>query len=333
MRKFMTILTLIAVLSLVAVPAMAQDEEMLPTIAELVVASATGDMPEFTILLAAVQAADPMFLEALLDPEGDFTVFAPTDAAFLALLEALETTPEELLANTELLNDVLAYHVVEGAATSDIVVTVDGLYVPTLLQGEGLLVTVTEDGVFVDESQVITVDIMASNGVVHVIDAVLIPDGAPTIAQIVVQAASGEEMPEFTVLLAAVLAADPAVLEALSDSDAELTVFAPTDAAFLALLEALGVTAEELLADTELVTNVLLYHVIAGVVPAEDVLALLEDAGEEGIEVPTLLEGQSITITASDMGVMVDNANVIITDVFATNGVIHVIDAVILPGE
>ena len=107
------------------------------------------------------------------------------------------------------------------------------------------------------------------------------------------------------------------------------TVFAPTDAAFAAAPESLGLTAEELLGDTELLTQVLLYHVVPGHFAAETVVAVA--GGEGGARVGTLLGGTAVTVVASDMGVMVDNANVIATDVHATNGIIHVIDAVILP--
>jgi len=147
----------------------------------------------------------------------------------------------------------------------------------------------------------------------------------PTIADIVVELASGDPA-EFTILLAAVQAADPAVIEALSDPEQQLTVFAPTDEAFAAALEALGLTAEELLASPDL-TNILLYHVAPGVFLAADVVAAAPIA-----ELPTLLEGSTLSIEVVDGSVVInETATVVQPDVVASNGVIHVIDAVLLP--
>src|SRR5689334_6806086 len=115
MRKI-TLLLLAALLFVAALPkpSLAQDKPT-KTIAELVVdAAGAKDKPEFTVLLAAVKAADPMFLKVLSDKEASMTVFAPTDAAFAALLKALNVKAEDLLKNTALLNVVLAYHVVPG---------------------------------------------------------------------------------------------------------------------------------------------------------------------------------------------------------------------------
>jgi uncharacterized surface protein with fasciclin (FAS1) repeats len=147
----------------------------------------------------------------------------------------------------------------------------------------------------------------------------------PTIAEIVVELASADPA-EFTILLAAVQAADPAVLEALSDPNQELTVFAPTDEAFAAALDALGITADELLASEDL-TNILLYHVTPGVFLAADVVAVAPID-----ELPTLLEGGFLKVEVVDGSVVInESATVVQPDVLASNGVIHVIDAVLLP--
>jgi len=155
------------------------DDDMMMgnTIADIVVASTEGEEPEFTVLLAAVAAADPTILEALSNPEASLTVFAPTDAAFVALLEALETDAETLLADTELLNTVLLYHVIDGAVMAETVVTLDGESVPTLLGEDATIsISVTDDGVVLNDSiNVVMTDIEADNGVIHVIDAVLVP--------------------------------------------------------------------------------------------------------------------------------------------------------------
>lgn len=129
------------------------------------------------------------------------------------------------------------------------------------------------------------------------------------------------EAGDFTTLVAAVEAAG--LVETLQ-GDGPFTVFAPTDDAFAAALEDLGLTAEELLADTETLTSILTYHVIEGEVPAADVVGL------DGEEVPTV-NGATVTIGVDGDAVTVNDANVVATDVFATNGVIHVIDSVLLP--
>lgn len=131
------------------------------------VATAAGD---FTTLVAAVGAAD---LAETLSGEGPFTVFAPTDEAFAAALEQLGVTAEELLANPDLAT-ILTYHVVPGTVLAADVVGLDGTEVTTV-NGAPVTVTVEGDTVMINDATVVTTDIMASNGVIHVIDAVLLP--------------------------------------------------------------------------------------------------------------------------------------------------------------
>jgi branched-chain amino acid transport system substrate-binding protein len=165
-----------------------------------------------------------------------------------------------------------------------------------------------------------------NNAVITTIDlqspssAAMMDTSSLTIAELVTMAATDEAAPEFTVLLAAVVAADPSVLELLSNPEAQVTVFAPTDAAFAAALEATGLTAEELLANTELLTTILTYHVVDGAVMSTD----LAD-GEV-----TTLAGLPVTVTLGDT-VMINDATVVVADVVALNGVVHIIDTVLLP--
>jgi transforming growth factor-beta-induced protein len=332
--KRVVLLVLAVVLVLSVVPVMAQDE--LPTIAEIVVASAEAETPEFTTLLGAVGLADPAVLEALMDPEASLTVFAPTDAAFAALAEELgEEEFAAVLEDTEALTDILLYHVVDGAVMSADVVALleeaamneETIEVETL---NGQFISVAgnvEDGITIDAANLVLemVDIEASNGVIHVIDAVIVPE-LRTIAEVVVDSAEAEEDAEFTMLLAAVGAADPAVLEALSDPEVALTVFAPTDAAFEALGEE---TLNTVLADVELLTGILSYHVVDGVFYSWDVVTLLEE--NEGAVDVEMLTGDTATISIDDMGIYINDAQIILTDIETANGVIHVIDAVILP--
>lgn len=348
MRKF-SLLAVAVVMSLLAVvPVFAQEAQ--PTIADIVVTSASAETPEFATLLAAVQAADPAVLEALSSPDSSLTVFAPTDAAFAALAESLgEEAFAAVLADPAALTNILLYHVVPGAVMSADVVGLleaageEGQVTVKTLQGQHIDISTDEAGdVFIDDAKLNLemVDIAASNGVVHVIDSVILPESR-TVAEIVVESAGMMESPEFTTLLTAVQAADPAVLETLSNADAVLTVFAPTDAAFAAVP---ADTLTAVLADQAMLTNILLYHVhvseamgdmAAAPVAFADVAAALtaEGAPAEGITVPTALEGQDLTISLDEDGNPVINGTVkiLIHDIDAANGIIHVIDAVLLP--
>ena len=262
---------------------------------------------DHTLLEAAVGAAG---LVDALNGEGPFTVFAPTDAAVVALTEALGITAEELLALPNL-GEILQYHVVGALANAADLS--DGQMITTLL-GSDVTVTINMDGVFINEAMVTVADIAADNGVVHVIDAVLLPPApvSNTVVDIIVNSE------DHTVLEAAVLAAD---LAGALSAEGPFTVFAPTDAAFTALMEALEVSAEELLA-FEGLTDVLLYHVVGAQALAADLT--------DGQEITTLLD-QDVTITINGMGVFVNEAMVTVADIIADNGVVHVIDAVLLP--
>jgi uncharacterized surface protein with fasciclin (FAS1) repeats len=163
----------------------------------------------------------------------------------------------------------------------------------------------------------------------------------PTIADLVV-ASAGDGSGEFSILLAAVQAADPAVLEVLADPNLRITVFAPTNAAFTNLLAELNLSAEQLLANRTLVTNILLYHVYSGVFDSTTLAnetrrfprqgaAVLRSIGllldEQGQTYPTL----PVVIRVREGQVRVNRSNVIQADLFAANGVVHVIDRVLLP--
>ena len=354
MKKRFSLIALIAVFALVVAACSSDSEETTTTTVadeSTSVLDLAVEAGQFSTLIAAIDAAG---LNETLEGEGPFTVLAPTDAAFEAAFEALGITAEELLADTDTLTEILLYHVLGQEADSSVVATLDGQEVPTV-QGESILVTVDGGTISINEAQVVSPDLAADNGIVHVINGVLLPPTVaealgvaapeettttteapeettttteapmdPTIAEIVIELASADPA-EFTILLAAVQAADPAVLDALSDPTQELTVFAPTDEAFGNALEALGLTPEELLASEDL-TNILLYHVAPGVFLAEDVIAAAPiDA------LPTLLEGGTLLVEVVDGSVVInESATVVTPDVVASNGVIHVIDAVLL---
>lgn len=268
----------------------------------------------FTTLVAAVQAAE---LVDALKGEGPFTVFAPTDDAFAALPEG---TVESLLLpeNKQALTDILLYHVVEGKVMAEDVV---GLTSATTLLGKDIAIKVDMGNVYINDAQVIITDIETSNGVIHVIDAVILPpsDEAAEEAQTIVEIAVADE--RFSTLVAAVTAAD--LVETLS-GEGPFTVFAPTNDAFAALPAG---TLDSLLLpeNKQALTDILLYHVVSGKVMAADVV---------GLTSATTVLGADITITVRDGKVFLnDTVEVIITDIEASNGVIHVIDAVLLPPQ
>jgi transforming growth factor-beta-induced protein len=293
--------------------------ETVPAVGDIVeVASSTEG---FSTLVAAVSAAG---LVETLQGDGPFTVFAPTDDAFAALPEGLLDAlllPE----NKTTLVQILTYHVVAGKVMAADVTAGD---VPTV-EGSPIAVTV-DGGVMLNGSaNVIATDVAASNGVIHVIDAVIVPpsvDVESLLAPMTTEAAMEEPgdivavasaAEGFSTLVAAVSAAG--LVETLQ-GEGPFTVFAPTDDAFAALPAGL-VDALLLPENKDILVQILTYHVVAGKVMAADVAAG---------DVPSV-EGSPITITV-DGGVMLNgSANVVATDVEASNGVIHVIDAVILP--
>jgi uncharacterized surface protein with fasciclin (FAS1) repeats len=260
---------------------------------------------DFGTLVAAVKAAG---LAETLSGEGPFTVFAPTDAAFAKLPAG---TVEGLLENPEKLKSILLFHVVSGSVMAK---DVTGLKSAPSLFGQDLAVDAS-DGVKINGATVTTADIKCSNGVIHVIDTVLLPKSIVEIA------ADNENV---STLVAAVTAAG--LVDTLS-GDGPFTVFAPTNDAFAKLPEG---TLEDLLKpeNKAKLQAILTYHVVPGKVMAADVA---------GVKKATSVEGSDIAVNVTlnkdktVKGVKVDGANVVTTDIVGSNGVIHVIDSVILP--
>jgi len=251
----------------------------------------------FTTLVKAVQEAG--LFEALSGP-GPLTVFAPTDEAFA---EIPAETLNALLQDKEKLTSVLTYHVVAGNLLGAQVVRKNSIIT---LQGGAMSVDIS-DGIKVDDANIIETDIRASNGRIHVIDKVLMPKN-------IVETAVGAGI--FNTLVTAVQEAG--LVDVLS-GPGPFTVFAPTDAAFAKVPASV---LNDLLADKEQLAQVLTYHVVPGKLMAEDVVAM---------DKIKTVQGNEITVNYDCSGVMVDNALVVNTDIVASNGVIHVIDAVILP--
>ncbi|MFM7282851.1 MAG: fasciclin domain-containing protein [Planctomycetia bacterium] len=262
----------------------------------------------FKTLVAAVQAAG--LVDTLKGP-GPFTIFAPSDDAFAKLPGG---TVESLLKpeNKQQLVDLLTYHVVPGKVMSTQAVKAD--FAGTV-QGQALRLQVVELGkdksaLQVDGAKVVKADIDCTNGVIHVIDAVVMP------RKNIVETAS--QAGTFGTLLAAAKAAG--LVEALSGKE-PLTVFAPTDEAFAKLPAG---TVEELLKpeNKERLASVLKYHVVAGRKLAKDVVGMKEVA---------TLQGKAARIQVVNGSAKIDNAGIVKTDIIAGNGIIHVIDTVILP--
>ncbi|MCL4204606.1 MAG: fasciclin domain-containing protein [Pirellulaceae bacterium] len=260
----------------------------------------------FNTLAAAVRAAG---LVDALKGAGPFTVFAPTDEAFAKLPAG---TVETLLKpeNKEQLVGILTYHVVPGKVPASKVVSLNGA---TTLNGQRVDIKTESGKVTVDQANVVQTDVQCSNGIIHVIDSVILPASDNLVA-------TAKKAGNFGTLLAAAEAAGLA--DALAGGG-PFTVFAPTDDAFAKLPEG---TVESLLKpeNKDKLVSILKYHVIAG--------RIYSDAAVDGKEAKTLL-GQNVRVSVGDPGTKINDAKLITTDIDASNGVIHVIDSVLLPQD
>jgi uncharacterized surface protein with fasciclin (FAS1) repeats len=250
-------------------------------------------------LETAIFTAD---LDETLQGAGSFTLFAPTDAAFDALPEG---TLEAVLADTDLLTSILTYHALGSTVLST---DLSNNLTTSTLNGQDIIVRL-EGGVFINDAEVTIADISADNGVVHVIDAVLLP--ANSIFDIVVNS------DVHTTLETAIFAAN---LDETLQGEGTFTLFAPTDEAFAALPEG---TLDALLADPNgILAQTLLFHAVGSTAFAADL--------SDGQTLTTLdAAGNTVTVSIDGGNVFINNAQVIIADIAADNGVVHVVDAVI----
>jgi uncharacterized surface protein with fasciclin (FAS1) repeats len=259
---------------------------------------------QFNTLATALKAAN---LVGTLKGPGPFTVFAPTDEAFAKL--PAETVAELLKPeNRAQLTDILTYHVVPGRVQAKDVIKLRGA---VAVNGQRIDVQFGDEGVKVDGAKVLTTDIVCDNGVIHVIDSVILPS-SKTIPETAKAAGS------FETLLAA---ANAAGLAEVLGSTGPFTVFAPTDEAFGKLPAG---TVETLLKpeNKAQLVDILKYHVVPGRVYSEKVL--------DSKAIKTL-QGASAAISLRDGSPRIQDAKILKTDIDASNGVIHVIDSVILP--
>jgi len=272
-----------------------------------IVETAIG-VEDLSTLVAAVKQGQ---LVETLSGKGPFTVFAPLNSAFAKL-------PKEVIA--ELLKDenradlqaILTYHVVPGKVMAADVVK---LKEAKTANGASVQIKVEDGKVFINDAQVVKTDIVCSNGVVHLIDSVILP---PAPLPTIVEAAIGNE--DFSTLVALVKHAG--LVETLS-GEGPFTVFAPTNAAFAKLPKE---TVDALLSDAgkAQLGAILTYHVVPGSVKAADVVKLTE---------AKTAQGSSVKIKVQDGKVFIDGAQVVVTDIECSNGIIHVIDSVILPSD
>ena len=296
-RKLSTALIALLLLSVIPATVSADETKDIPTNA-----AETGVHGS---LVAALAHAD---LVSTLEGDGPFTVFAPTDQAFAdAGINLADFNTDELNAT---LTDILTYHVFVGSVESSAVT--DGLSVE-MFNGDNVTFTVENGSVMVNDANVTTPDVMASNGVIHVIDKVLMPpadqvNDIPTVA-----AGTGSH----SILVDAIIQAN--LLETLQQ-EGPYTVFAPTDQAFIdAGIDLADFSGED---GAAALANVLAYHVTPGAVMSGDL--------SNGMSVTMLNQGE-VSVAVSPYGVRINDANVTAADVIATNGVIHVIDKVLMP--
>lgn len=271
------------------------------TIADIAVSN-----PSFSILVDALSKAG--LVDAVADKSAELTVFAPTNDAFAALLNdlglnSLDDVPVETLKN------ILLYHVVSGKAIST---NLSNGYISTLATSNGNSLSMyvnVDNGVSLNmNAKVTTADIGADNGVIHVVDKVILP---PNVVNIAI------DNTNFSILVSAV--AKAGLVDALI-ADGPFTIFAPTNAAFEDLFSVLGIAGIDDLTAEQL-TPILTYHVVLGNVLSSDL-----KSGNVG----TLNSSSSLAVDVSS-GVKINNSNVIAADIQGTNGVVHVIDKVLIP--
>lgn len=267
--------------------------------------------PSLSVLVSALTRSDQASVLQALSGQGPLTVFAPNNNAFAMLGIDLNSLDGPTLSN------ILRYHVVAGAAVFSNQIT-DGIV--TMFNGDGVLVnrsgrtrrragasgSITLNG----ETRVVSANIAATNGVVHVIDRVLIPP-ANSIAQL------ASTVPQLSTLLTAVTTAG---LAETFLNDGQFTLFAPTNTAFNNLPAG---TLDNLLRNPQQLATILTYHVVPGIIGSGNLRS-----GQV-----SSLQGAPINVNVATAGrvVLNGNANVISADTLASNGVVHIIDAVILP--
>lgn len=320
-------------------PLQAQDDTSseITTLEYLRQRATASDDAEFTLLVALLQGITPDFIDqfTFIDAPDHITFFAPTDDAIRDYIAQNDLTLDGLLTNTEGIQQGIRYHMlVERLSAADLMAR-NGDFLRTFLPWDDLLVTISDGRIFLDEAEVIIADIEVADGIIHVVNRIIIPDGLsasgtigplsglPTVADFVLETATTTDTPDFTVLLLAMSQADTAAMRILSDNTDQITVFAPTDRAFAAAIASMDMTAQEFFARPDLLTGILQYHILD-----ERLTASMLAAQDQW---PTLA-GDALNISVANNIVRINGqANSIITDIQTSNGIIHVIDRLLLP--
>jgi uncharacterized surface protein with fasciclin (FAS1) repeats len=298
------------------------DNGTLPAPEELTIVETAAAIPELSILVEALTAADGDLLTTL--SGGNFTVLAPTNDAFAGFLSvngfaSLDEVPTDVLSN------ILLNHVITGSVISTDLASVGSGYTTTNatnIDGDNLsLYFSTSSGVeFNGQSSVVLADIPASNGIVHVVDAVI---GLPTVVTFATSNLSLETL--VAALTRDDLSEDLVSILSTTDEPSPFTVFAPTNDAFASLLSELG---ENSLGDIdlEILEETLATHVVVEAnVRSEDLT--------NGMSITTIGDNLTVSLDAGPQLIDINDriANIIVVDVQAYNGVVHVIDKVVLP--
>lgn len=391
MKRLILGLLVALALGVFAVPISAQDDEALPTIAEII----TTD-ERYSLLFTAIQSADPVILEVLSDPEAGLTLFAPTNQAVRNLASFFETDLETLLADPAIVTELLLYHVAPAPLTAAQVAALDGGAMETLSEAR---VRVNVVGGVVRLNDIVRViapfDRPAANGIVHTLSDMVFPftvqdaleamrgtastapDATPTPTTTTrprvtfegsgmgggVDATDGLQLtgmeihadaPQSEIITVAtfadrltiagrvasdsrystlrdlLLAVAPDYIDLLNNPDVDVTLFAPTNSAFIVTLNRAGLRVDDLLAEPTIARQIIAYHLVDGALSARDIRGAVGDSLNSAL----VLDGAAAFIGVdADTGRVRLNESAFIStpDRGATNGVIHTIDGVLIP--
>lgn len=334
MKKATLILMLVALLGVALTPSDAsvdaQDDAPPATVVDVL----SGDADDrFSTLLAAAQASG---LSSLLATDGPYTLLAPTDDAFAAFLADLNTTPDALLADAALLQRVLAYHILPGRITAAQVAELDDQTLATSLGGASIAVSVREGVPQLNGNAPSSVDLMAGNGVVHVIDAVLMPPAGtgstdtlfavaladtPSMFSAIEARATDPANPEFTLAYRAITFAG---YEDILSQPGNYTLLVPTDAAMLRYFARVESDPESAFSgDPSNVIALLSYSIMPAAYTTDDLLAL-----ESGF-VGTALDGRLLSFSLNNDLPTFNGLSVVGSETVTANGAVFGIDGLL----
>ncbi len=354
----LTVLTLLCFCLFSSIGVSAHEQQ--PAVAEL--------LSDFPTLLATFDAVDEHLLNELSRPDAMYTVFAPTEAAFEDIFRLLRVTREQFFARPDIAGDIPLYHTIPGRFDFASLMALDGAMLGTThpvntfidiraAEGNLLLAGVGTSALVIEQ------DLEAVNGIVHVIDTVLLPyadwdlrgafqsdpipapqidDPPPSALDYLLSVQLSSQ--SFSTLYQVIQNADPAVSSVLRNDG--FTLFAPTDDAFEQAFASLGIEREAFLQDPERLTHLLSYHIMPGYFSAYLLLITsgrVSSIGKEGQTVATLLPSTTIFFTVSYGGrpttrhlsstLHANDAVVIASDINVDGGLLHVIDRVLVPPD